>query len=115
MEGNISTVLIVGNDDSLRAFLRTLLEQGGGFDFCIEAAGGTEAIDKARRLSPHLAILDCSLPEMNGLQLAQQLWEIMPRLPIFMLTADRNIQVEKEALSFGINAVCCQHEDRQSR
>ncbi len=71
----------MGNDDSLRAFLRTLLEQGGGFDFCIEASGGTEAIDKARRLSPHLAILDC------------------------MLTADRNIQVEKEALSFGINAV----------
>ncbi len=95
----------MGNDDSLRAFLRTLLEQGGGFDFCIEASGGTEAIDKARRLSPHLAILDCSLPEMNGLQLAQQLWEIMPRLPIFMLTAERNIQVEKEALSFGINAV----------
>jgi DNA-binding NarL/FixJ family response regulator len=105
MVGSMSTVLIVNNDDSLRAVLRTLLEQGGGFDFCIEATGCTEAIDKARRLLPHLAILDFSLPEMNGLQLAQELREIMPRLPIFMLTADHNLYVEKEALSFGIDAV----------
>ena len=101
----MSTVLIVGNDEPFRAVLRTLLEQGGGFDFCVEAGGSTEAINKARRLSPHLAILDFSHSEMDGFQLAQELREIMPRLPIFMLTADQNIYVEREALSFGIDAV----------
>jgi CheY-like chemotaxis protein len=105
MDGHMSTVLIVGNDEPFRAVLRTLLEQGGGFDFCVEAGGGTEAIDKARRLSPHLAILDFSEPEMNGFQLAQELREIMPQLPIFMLTAEQNLYVEREALSFGIDAV----------
>ena len=101
----MSTVLIVGNDESFRAILRTLLEQGGGFDFCVEAGGATDAIDKARRLSPHLAIVDFSHPEMNGFQLAQELREIMPQLPIFVLTADQNLYVEREALSFGIDAV----------
>jgi DNA-binding response OmpR family regulator len=33
-----------------------------------------------------LVILDFALPGMNGLQLAQELREILPRLPIFMLT-----------------------------
>jgi two-component system response regulator DesR len=111
MEGNISTVLIVDNDDSLRTVLRTLLEQRGGFDFCIEATSGAEAIDNARHLLPHLAILDFSLREMNGLQLAQELREIMPRLPIFMMTADRNLHAENEALSCGVDAVFSKLED----
>jgi DNA-binding NarL/FixJ family response regulator len=110
----MSTVLIVDNDDSLRSVLRALLEQGGGFEFCIEAASSTEAIDKVRRLSPQLAILEFSLLEMNGLQLAQKLREIMPRLPIFMLTADHNIHVEKEALSFGIDAVFSKLDDLET-
>ncbi|SRR5260370_20755330 len=114
MEGNISTVLIVDIDDSFRTVLRTLFEQGGDFDFCIEAASGAEAIDKARHLLPHLAILDFSLPEMNGLQLAQELREFMPRLPIFLLTADRNLDSEKEALSCGVNAVFSKLDDLEA-
>jgi two-component system response regulator YesN len=114
MEGNISTVLIVDNDDSSRTVLRSILEQGGGFDFCIEARSGTEALDKARHLLPNLAILDFSLPGMNGLQLAQELREILPRLPIFMLTADLNLPVEKEALASGIDAVFSKIDDLEA-
>ena len=114
MKGNMSTVLIVDNDDSFRAVLRTLFEQDGGFDYCIEATSGTEAIDKARHLLPHLAILDFSLPEMNGLQLAQELREILPRLPIFMLTADCNLREEAEALSCGIDAVFSKLDDLEA-
>jgi CheY-like chemotaxis protein len=114
MKGNMSTVLIVDNDDSFRAVLRTVFEQGGGFDYCIEATSGAEAIDKARHLLPHLAILDFSLPEMNGLQLAQELREILPRLPIFLLTAGHTLHVEKEALSCGIDAVFSKLDDLES-
>jgi CheY-like chemotaxis protein len=85
MEGIMFTVLIVDNDSSFRKVLCTLLEQGG-FDSCIEARSGTEAIEKSRHLLPNLVILDFSLPGMNGLQLAQELREILPRLPIFMPT-----------------------------
>jgi DNA-binding NarL/FixJ family response regulator len=98
----------------MRTVLRTLFKQDGSFDFCVEARGGTEAIDKARHLLRHLAILDFSLPEMNGFQLAQELREIMPRLPIFMLTAERDLQVEKEALSCGIDAVFSKLDDLEA-
>jgi two-component system response regulator YesN len=112
--GNISTVLIVDNDSSFRAVLRTLLEQGGGFDFCAEARSGIEAIEKSSRLLPKLVILDFSLPDMDGLQLAQELRKMMPRLPIFMLTADGDLHAEKEALSRGINAVFSKEEDLET-
>ena len=114
MVGSMSTVLIVNNDDSLRAVLRTLLEQGGGFDFCIEARSGSEAIEKVRHLLPNLVILDFSLPDMNGLQLAQEIRKMMPRMPIFMLTGDRDLHAEKDALSSGINAVFSKVEDLEA-
>jgi DNA-binding NarL/FixJ family response regulator len=51
---------------------------------------------------------------MTGLQLAQELRGMMPRLPIFMLIADYNIHVEKEALSMGIDAVFSKLEDLET-
>ena len=109
----MSTVLIVDNDNSFRKALRKLLEQDG-FDACIEARSAAEAIERSKHVLPNLVITDYSLPGRNGLQLAQELKAIMPRLPIFMLTADRNLNVEREALSCGINTVFSKFEDLQS-
>jgi two-component system response regulator EvgA len=113
MEGNISTVLIVDDDSAFRKFLRTLFEHGG-FEFCAEATSGMEAIEKAKHLSPNLVILDFSMPGMDGLQLARNLWTIMPELTIFMLTADRSLHIEKEALSCGISAVFSKLDDLET-
>ena len=98
-------VLIVDDDHAFRTVLRTLFEEDSGFDNCVEAANATEALDKSKQLSPSLAVVDYSMPEMNGLQLARELKAREPALPIFMLTADYDVGIEKEALSSGITAV----------
>jgi len=100
----LSTVLIVDNDSSFRKALRKLLEQDG-FDACIEARSAAEAIERSKNVLPNLVILDFSLPGRNGLRLAQELKAIMPRLPIFMLTTGQSLNVEKEALSCGVDTV----------
>jgi CheY-like chemotaxis protein len=114
MEGNISTVLIVDNDSAFRKLLRTLLEQGGDFAFCVEAESGVEAMEKAKQLLPNLVILDFAMPGTNGLQLAHNLLAIMPELPIFMLTAELSFHIEKEALASGIIAVFSKFDDLQT-
>ena len=101
-------------DDSFRAILRELLKQDASFDVFIEAASASEAIVRARHFVPILAILDSSLPGMNGLQLAQELRKILHRLPIFLLTADYDLRAEKEALSCGIDAVFSKIEDLET-
>jgi CheY-like chemotaxis protein len=98
-------VLIVDDDHAFRAVLRTLFEEDSGFDNCVEAANASEALDKSKQLSPNLAVVDFSMPEMNGLQLARELKAREPALPIFMLTADYDADIEKEAFAFGITAV----------
>ena len=98
-------VLIVDDDHAFRTALRTLFEEGSGFDNCMEAANASEALDKTKQLSPNLAVVDFSMPEMNGLQLARELKAREPALPIFVLTADYDVDIEKEALALGITAV----------
>lgn len=71
----------------------------------MEAANAFEALDKTKQLTPNLAIVDFSMPEMNGLQLTRQLKARQPALPIFMVTADYDVDIEREALAFGITAV----------
>jgi DNA-binding NarL/FixJ family response regulator len=105
------SILIVDDDHAFRTTLRTLFEERSGFDNCVEAANASEALNKTRGLTPSLAIVDFSMPEMNGLQLARQLKAREPALPIFMLTADYDVNIEKEALAFGITAVFSKFDD----
>ena len=104
-------VLIVDDDHDFRAILRTLFERGSGFDACVEAENAAEALQKTKQVSPKLAVLDSSLPEMNGLQLARELRAISPKLPIFLLIADCGAELEKEALGCGITAVFSKVDD----
>jgi DNA-binding NarL/FixJ family response regulator len=104
-------VLIVDDDHAFRTTLRTLFEKCSGFDSCVEAANASEALHKSNQVAPNLAIVGFSMPEMNGLQLARQLKARDPALPIFMLTADYDVNIEKEALAFGITAVFSKLDD----
>ncbi len=105
------TVLIVEEDIVFRKQLLDVFDHGNGFDAFVEAGNGVEALDKAKCLSPSLAILDLSLPDLGAIQLAQELLEIRPGLRIFMLTADYSMKTEKNALSCGITAVFSKLED----
>ena len=59
------TVLVVGDDNTSRKQLLTLFENGSGFDACVEAQNGVEALDKAKSLAPNLVVLDFLLPDMT--------------------------------------------------
>ena len=107
----MSTVLIVDDDNAFRKQLRVLFDHGSGFDSCVEAANGVEALASTKTLLPNLVILDFLLPDMSGLQLAQQLKAITRELPIFILTTNYSMNIEKSALSCGITAVFSKVDD----
>jgi DNA-binding NarL/FixJ family response regulator len=107
----MSTVLIVDDDNATRKVLHQLFDRGSGFDACAEAGNSVEALAEAKHLVPNLAVLDLSSPEMDGLQLARELKAIAPELPIFMLTADYDADIEKKVLSCGVTAVFSKLDD----
>jgi PAS domain S-box-containing protein len=77
-------VLIVDDDDDVRAFLGESLEGLG----CtvVSAASGRQGLEALRENRPDLALIDYAMPGMNGAEVAQAARELHPDLPIVFVT-----------------------------
>lgn len=82
------TVLLVDDDNSVRASLALVLEETN-YDV-IQAANGQEAIDLAAREQIDLVLLDLNMPVKNGWDTFEQLTRDHPLVPIVIATARPN-------------------------
>lgn len=86
MENITRRIMVVDDDESIRESLRKLLA-GEGYQV-IASANGTEAVETFRH-SPEavdLLLVDLNMPRKNGWVTLNQLLEIKPSLPIFIVT-----------------------------
>ena len=82
----VRRIIVVDDHDAVRRGVRTLLEQRPNFQVVGEASSGRQAIQLAMETSPDIAILDYSLPELNGLDLSQELKRHLPKIEILLYT-----------------------------
>lgn len=68
-------VLVVDDDSDFRAFVCSYVRRLCPDAFLYTAGDGSEALDVARRVQPHLAVLDLNMPTMDGLELASALFK----------------------------------------
>jgi CheY-like chemotaxis protein len=76
-----------------------------------EAVDGQDAVEKARELRPDAVLLDFSMPLMNGLEAARILKQLMPSVPLFMLTALYSSRLQHEAEAAGVSEVFSKNGD----
>ena len=79
-------ILIADDHAIIRRGLRALLAHEPGFEVIAEASDGREAVDLAEREHPHVAILDISMPILNGLEAARQISGKFDDMHLVMLT-----------------------------
>jgi DNA-binding NarL/FixJ family response regulator len=70
----------------MRQGVRSLLESHPAYQVIAEAGDGREALDLAREGKPDIAILDYSLPLMNGLELTRSIKHDLPRTEVLIYT-----------------------------
>jgi len=80
------TVLLVDDHSLVRRGFRRMLEDEPDLHVVGEASDGQEAIQQAQLLRPRVIVMDCALPEMNGLQATRRILEFAPQTLILMLT-----------------------------
>jgi DNA-binding NarL/FixJ family response regulator len=80
------TILIADDNELVRTMIRQALERDTEFAVCGEAADGTDAVSKARELSPDLIILDVRTPGLNGIEVAGILRYALPKIRIVLVT-----------------------------
>jgi DNA-binding NarL/FixJ family response regulator len=97
-------ILIADDDDVIRSVLRRIVEENPDWQICGEARNGTDAIAQAQRLAPDIAILDLTMPQMNGLDAARLIRETTPTLPMLLLTVeDVSAELETQAIKAGFS------------
>jgi DNA-binding NarL/FixJ family response regulator len=79
-------VLIADDDDLMRAGLAELLTADPDIEIVGEAATGREAVDRARRLAPAVALMDVRMPDLDGIGATRELASAAPDVRILMLT-----------------------------
>jgi two-component system invasion response regulator UvrY len=89
-------VLIADDNQMIRKGISSILQSRKDIVICGEAANGEEAVSETRRLKPDLLILDISLPDSSGLEVAMAIRRIAPEVSILLLSAYGGKQLIEE-------------------
>jgi two-component system response regulator NreC len=100
-EGVLLRVVIADDHAMFREGVRTLLERAG-IEVSGEAGDGREAVRLANELTPDVAVLDLSMPAMNGIEAARDLARSAPQVRTVLLTMFSEQAYVLEALRAGV-------------
>ena len=97
-------VLIADDHDLMRCGIKTLLESHAGWEVCGEATTGVEAFTKSKELKPDIVVLDISMPELNGPEVARKIRKESPKAEILILSVHYSDQLIREIVEAGARA-----------
>jgi len=96
-------LLIVEDHTLLRAGLRALLSQEPDIEIVGEADNGRDAIQAVGALSPHLVLMDLTMPGMNGIEAIRDIKRRYPETRVLVLTIHKTDEYIHESLRAGAN------------
>lgn len=85
----------------LRAGIKSLVEGIYNVEVIGEASNGREALRRIEELNPDLVLLDISMAELNGLEVAMRVNKEMPGVKVIMLSMHSNEEYVLQALKSG--------------
>ena len=103
MAGSIKELRILVADDHelVRHGIRGILRARRGWRVIGEAGNGQEAVEKTDKLKPDVAILDVSMPDLDGLQATRKIRAASPNTKVVVLTMHESDQMVHQVLDAG--------------
>jgi len=94
-------IMIADDHVIVRRGLRALLAMRSDFSVCAEAQDGRQAVEAALQHKPDVAIIDVSLPFLNGIEVTRQIRRGSPLTEVLVFTMHDNEELIGEALRAG--------------
>jgi len=94
-------VLIADDHSIVRAGLRRIVEESGDMEVIAEASDGKGALQQIQKEQPDVAVIDISMPGLDGLEVTAQLHAGYPKLPVIILTMHEEEQYVIRAIEAG--------------
>jgi DNA-binding NarL/FixJ family response regulator len=94
-------ILLADDHALVRRGARGVLNSLQGWRVVGEATNGREAVEKAIKLKPDLAVVDIGMPELDGVDVTRQIREAVPDAKVLVLTMHESDQMVQRALDAG--------------
>jgi DNA-binding NarL/FixJ family response regulator len=94
-------ILIADDHEVVREGLRRMVETEPDWEVCGVAADGREAVALATELNPDVVIVDMTMPELDGVQVVQQIKRALPQTEILVFSAHESESVIAEVFAAG--------------
>jgi DNA-binding NarL/FixJ family response regulator len=94
-------ILVADDHELVRRGIRGLLRAQRGWRIIGEATNGREAVEKTNKLKPDVAIVDISMPDLDGLQATRRIREAAPGTSVVVLTMHESDQMVRRVLDAG--------------
>ena len=92
-------ILIVDDEENVRFFLQEVMNREG-YDVTL-AENGTIAIEKAKKGEFDIILLDLRMPDINGIEVLEEIKKINPALIVIIITAYGTKQIAYDAIKKG--------------
>ena len=99
-KSNKPTVVVVDDDDAIRAILETIL-YAGDFEIVGEATDGKAAVEACKLHRPEVVLLDINMPGVDGLTALRLIKKGLPATQVIMISGDSTMERVKEAVASG--------------
>lgn len=109
----MTRILIADDHEVVRSRLRSILELHAGWKVVAEAVDGRQAIAKAIEAAPDVAILDYSLPLMNGAEVTRQIRRRNPEVEVLIFAMHDSEALLDETLEAGARAYLLKSDAKQ--
>ncbi|HVF43981.1 MAG TPA: response regulator transcription factor [Pyrinomonadaceae bacterium] len=96
-------VFFADDHELVREGLRALVESQADMECVGEAADGRAALERARKILPDVAVLDVSMPGLNGLDAAKKIKECCPDVRLITLTRHTDDGYLQQLLKAGVS------------
>ena len=106
-------VLLVEDHTVVRQGLRRVLESDPDIEIVGEFGDGRAALDAARGLRPTVAVVDISLPHLNGIDLTRQLAKASPETKVLILSTHADDGYVRQSLKAGAKGYLLKDADDQ--
>ena len=96
-----TTVVIVDDNDIMRALLRGMLRAEKEFEVVGEAGNGEAGVELVKRLEPQIVCMDVMMPVMTGIDALREIRKELPRTAVVMITGNASAENVQESVQNG--------------
>ena len=96
-------VMLTDDHALMREGIKHLLEFDGSIEVIEEASDGIECLQKLEKIHPDILLLDINMPEMNGIEVLEELKRREDPLKVLILTVHSEVEYLVKAVDIGAN------------